>query len=49
MKENIPNIMGIIHSIMFWLDCCLGSAEGVMVIFCWTQVVAATISGMMKR
>ena len=42
-------MMGIIHSIMFWLDCCLGSAEGVMVIFCWTQVVAATMRGMIKR
>ncbi len=49
MNENIPNIMGIIHSIMVWLDCCLGSAEGVMVIFFWNQFEAATISGMMKR
>ena len=39
--------MGIIHSIMVWLDCCLGSGEGVMVIFCWTQVEAATRIGNM--
>ena len=42
-------MMGIIHNIMFWLDCCRESAEGVMVIFCWTQVEAATISGIIKR
>ena len=37
---------GIIQSIMTWLDCCLGSAEGIMVIFCWTQVLAKTKTGM---
>ena len=31
---------------MTWLDCCLGSGEGIMVIFCWTQVVAKTRTGM---
>ena len=39
--------MGIIHSIMVWLDCCRGSGDGVMVIFCWTQVEAATRMGRM--
>ncbi len=37
--------MGIIQSIMFWLDCWRGSADGVMVIFCWSQVDAATRTG----
>ena len=23
--EKNPNMMGIIHSIMFWVDCCFGS------------------------
>jgi hypothetical protein len=47
-KEKTPRNRGIIHSIMFWLDCCRGSMEGVMVIFCWTQVDAATSTGRMK-
>ena len=37
--------MGIIQSIMFWLDCWRGSGEGVIVIFCCTQVDAATRIG----
>jgi hypothetical protein len=37
--------MGIIQSIMFWLDCCRGSGDGVIVIFCCTQVEAATSKG----
>ena len=47
-REKTPRNNGIIHNIMFWLDCCLGSMEGVMVIFCWTQVDAATNTGKMK-
>jgi hypothetical protein len=47
-REKTPRNMGIIHSIIFWLDCCLGSMEGVMVIFCWTQVDAATSTGRTK-
>ncbi len=39
---------GIIHSIMVWLPCCLGSVVGVMVIFCWIQVETNTIKGMGK-
>ncbi len=38
-------MIGIIHSIMLLVWACLGSAEGIMVIFCWAQVVAATIRG----
>ena len=41
-------MMGIIHSIMVWLDCCRGSMEGVVVIFCWSHVEAPTISGIMN-
>ena len=44
-REKTPRNIGIIHSIMVWLDCCFGSIEGVMVIFCWTQVEAATSTG----
>lgn len=37
--------MGIIQSIMVWLDCWRGSGEGICVIFCCTQVVTATSMG----
>jgi hypothetical protein len=47
-RENTPRKRGIIHSIMVWVDCCLGSMEGVMVIFCCTQVDAATSTGKMN-
>ena len=46
-REKKPIISGIIHSIMVWFDCCRGSADGMMVIFCWTQVVTNTSAGMM--
>ena len=42
-----PSITGIIHNIIFWLDCCRGSMAGVIVIFCCTQVEAPTSNGMM--
>ena len=45
LKEKTPRKMGIIHSIIVWLDCCRGSIDGVMVIFCWTQVELATSMG----
>ena len=48
LKEKNPSITGIIQSIMLWLDCCLGSDVGVMVIFVWTQVEAATANGIRK-
>lgn len=41
-----PSMMGIIQSIMVWVDCCRGSIDGVEVIFCWTQVEAPTSRGM---
>lgn len=47
LKENTAIKSGIIHSIMVWLPCCLASATGVMVIFCWTQVETKTSTGMM--
>jgi hypothetical protein len=47
-REKTPRKRGIIHSIMVWVDCCLGSMEGVMVIFCCTQVDAATSTGKMN-
>ena len=48
LKEKNPSITGIIQSIMFWLDCCLASAVGDIVIFVWTQVEAATANGMIN-
>ncbi len=46
-REKKAIISGIIHSIMAWLDCWRGSADGVMVNFCWTQVEANTNAGKM--
>ena len=40
-----PNISGIIHSIMRLVDACLGSAEGMTVIFCMRYIDAPTIMG----
>jgi len=37
--------MGIIQSIIVWLDCWRGSGDGICVIFCCTQVVTATRMG----
>ena len=45
-RAKNPSIIGIIHSIIFWLDCCRGSRAAVMVIFCCTQDEAATSNGM---
>ncbi len=47
-NEKKAIISGIIHSIMVWLPCWRGSVDGVMVIFCWTQVVTNTSMGMGK-
>ena len=47
-REKKAIISGIIHSIMVWLPCCLGSVDGVMVIFCWTQLETNTNKGMGK-
>jgi hypothetical protein len=41
---NQANIIGIIHSIILDCDCCLGSAEGVITIFCCTHIVPPTSS-----
>ena len=45
MKEKNANISGIIQSIMLLVDCCLGSTEGMVVIFCWAQVDIPTSTG----
>ena len=43
-----PSISGIIHSIMLLVEDCLGSAVGIIVIFCWAHVVAPTSMGIIK-
>ena len=40
-----PSMMGIIHNIILLVCACLGSADGVMVIFCCSQVEAPTSTG----
>ena len=45
VNEKKAIISGIIHSIMAWLDCCRGSADEVVVNFCWTQVETNTNAG----
>jgi|TARA_B100000809_G_scaffold123055_1_gene121065 hypothetical protein len=47
VNEKNAIIRGISQSIIAWLPDCLGSEDGCMVIFCWTQVDAKTITGMM--
>ena len=48
MKEKKAIINGIIQSIIVWLVLWRGSAEGVMVIFCWSQVETKTSTGMIR-
>ena len=46
VKEKKAIISGISHSIIIWLVDCRGSVDGVMVIFCWSQVETKTSTGM---
>jgi len=46
VNEKNAIIRGINQSIIAWLPDCLGSLDGCMVIFCWIQVVAKTVTGM---
>lgn len=41
-----PNISGIIHVSMLFMDCCLGSDVGIVDIFCSTHMLAATSTAM---
>lgn len=40
------NIRGISQSIVRLIDCCLGSAVGMVIIFCWIHIVPPTRMGM---
>jgi hypothetical protein len=40
-----PNISGIIHNIILFVEACLGSTEGIMVIFCISHIEAPTKIG----
>lgn len=44
MVKN-PNISGIIHSIIRFVDCCRGSAVGIVVIFWSTHIDTPTRTG----
>ncbi len=46
VKEKNAIISGISHSIIIWFVDCLGSVDGVMVIFCCSQVETKTSTGM---
>ena len=48
MNEKNAIMRGIIQSIMAWLPDCLGSVDGCIVIFCWTQVETKTSTGMIR-
>lgn len=48
MRVIKPNIRGIIQIIILLIDCCCGSAEGTVDIFCSTYIEAATKTGRMK-
>jgi len=41
-KVIMANIIGIIHSIIWFCDCCLGSAVEVITIFCCTHMAPPT-------
>ena len=43
-----PNISGIIHSIMRFVDACRASADGMVVIFCMTHIDPPTRIGITK-
>lgn len=45
VKEKKAIISGISQSIIVWLVDCRGSVDGVMVIFCWSQVETNTSTG----
>ena len=47
VNEKNAIINGISHSIIIWLVDCRGSVDGVIVIFCWSQVDTNTSTGMM--
>ena len=47
VKEKNAIISGISHSIIIWLVDWRGSVDGVIVIFCWSQVETNTSTGMM--
>jgi len=46
--EKNAIIKGINQSIIAWFPACLGSVDGVMVIFCCTQVDTKTKIGMIR-
>jgi hypothetical protein len=39
MNVNMANIRGIIQSMVLLIDCCLGSGDGMVDIFCNTHIV----------
>ena len=45
LRLKKPNMRGIIQSIMRLVDCCLGSAAGIVVIFCMSHIDAPTSTG----
>jgi hypothetical protein len=45
VKVKKAIIRGISQSIIIWLLLCRGSADGVIVIFCWSQVDTKTRTG----
>ena len=47
VKVKNPNISGIIHNIMRLVDACLGSAAGMVLIFCMANMDPPTRMGRM--
>ena len=46
LRVKKPNIAGIIHSIIRFVDACRSSAVGIVVIFCMTHIDTPTRIGM---
>jgi hypothetical protein len=45
LRVKNPNISGIIHSIIRFVDACLSSTDGIVVIFCMTNMDPPTRIG----
>ena len=48
LRVKNPSIRGIIQSIMVLVEACLGSVDGIIVIFCCAQVVTPTSIGIIR-
>lgn len=48
LKVKKPNMIGIIHNIILWVEACCAVADGIDVIFCITSIEPPTSTGSRK-